>query len=193
MPSKTDTVGDLDEFPLAATRLGDGDRAPAGISLTKRQVLLGDIDMRIDADGQWHYRGSPIPRQALAKLFTTVLRRDTAGDYWLITPAEVARVRVDDAPFVAVGLEIDGSGRDQTLIFRTNMDQNVTLSPDRPLRVEMPDGPDAAPRPYLVVADDGSEALIGRAVYYDLVARAVEHEQPGESLLGAEPLALVTV
>jgi hypothetical protein len=62
-------------------------------------------DIRIARDGTWFYHGSPIGRIALVKLFSTVLRRDDAGDFWLITPAERGRIRVDDAPFVAVELK----------------------------------------------------------------------------------------
>src|SRR4051794_40842770 len=64
----------------------------------------GDFDMRIGRDGTWFYRGSPIGRKPLVKLFSTVLRREN-GEFWLVTPVERGRVLVDDAPFVAV--EVD--------------------------------------------------------------------------------------
>ena len=59
----------------------------------------GDFDLRIAADGTWFYKGSAIRRQGLAKLFSTVLRRDEEGGYWLVTPVERARIAVEDAPF----------------------------------------------------------------------------------------------
>ncbi len=169
MPSKTETTNDLDLPPLAAARIASGDSpsAPAGLELTPRQALLGDINMRIDRAGVWHYLGSPIKRQALVRLFASVLKRDTAGDYWLVTPAEVARLDVEDTPFHIVAMEITASGPDQNIIFRTNVDQIVTLSGIRPLRIETAD--DGTPRPLVVVADDGTEALLARAVFYDLI------------------------
>ncbi len=172
MPSKTETVDDLNSLPLAAAARAPGAvaarPAPTGISLTPRQVLLGDIDMRIDRDGNWHYLGSPITRQALVSLFAGVLRRDTAGDYWLITPAEVARLRVDAVPFQAVAMQVTGAGPAQVITFRTNVDRIVALSAARPLRVET-DPESGAPCPILVVADDGTEARVTRPVFYDLV------------------------
>jgi len=169
MSSKNETLNDPKPPPLAAARIANGDSpaAPAGLELTPRQALLGDINMRIDRAGVWHYLGSPIKRQALVRLFASVLKRDAAGDYWLVTPAEVARLDVEDTPFHIVAMELNGSGPDQSIIFRTNVDQNVALSGIRPLRIET--AKDGAPKPLLVVADDGTEALLDRAIFYDLI------------------------
>lgn len=169
MSSKTETLNDSEPPPLAAARIAGGDApaAPAGLELTPRQALLGDINMRIDRAGVWHYLGSPIKRQALVRLFASVLKRDAAGDYWLVTPAEVARLDVEDTPFHIVAMEISGSGPDQSIIFRTNVDQNVALSGTRPLRIETAE--DGTPKPLVVVADDSTEALLDRAVFYHLI------------------------
>ena len=142
----------------------------------------GDFDIRIAADGTWFYRGSPIGRKELVKLFATVLRRDAAGDYWLITPAERGRVSVEDAPFTAVEVRIAGHGKDQVLSFRTNVDRWVEAGPEHPIRVAM--APDSGePRPYILVWD-GLEALILRPVYYHLVAAAVETRLEGRIAVG---------
>src|ERR1700690_1324488 len=77
----------------------------------KRPVIdHGDLDMRIARDGTWFYRGSPITRPRLVKLFASVLRREDDGSYWLVTPVERGRVSVEDAPFVAVELTSEGEG-----------------------------------------------------------------------------------
>src|ERR1700676_273300 len=81
---------------------------------------LGDLDMRIARDGTWFYRGSPINRMSLVTLFASVLRREPDGSYWLVTPAERGRVTVEDAPFVAVAVDVQGEGHDRRLFFRTN-------------------------------------------------------------------------
>lgn len=133
-------------------------------------------EIRIARDGTWFYHGSPIGRIALAKLFSTVLRRDEAGDYWLITPAERGRITVDDAPFVAVEVTASGQGRDQTLTFRTNLDHEVTAGPDHPIRVET-DPETGEPSPYVLVRDN-LEARIGRATFYHLVERGEERRGP---------------
>ncbi len=134
-------------------------------------------DLRIAADGTWYYRGSPIDRVGLVKLFATVLTRDESGDYWLITPAERGRITVDDAPFIAVALTVDGAAaaaKDRSLVFRTNLDAVVTAGPDHPIRVVFK--PETGePRPYLLVRE-GLDALIARPVYYQLVDGAVERD-----------------
>jgi uncharacterized protein len=127
---------------------------------------LGDLDMRITRDGTWSYRGSPISRPALVKLFASVLRREPDGCYWLVTPAERGRIEVEDVPFLAVALTVTGDGREQQLIFRTNLDDIVTAGPDNPLRVET--AANGEPAPYIRIRER-LEARITRPVFYDLV------------------------
>ncbi len=135
-----------------------------------------DYDIRIASDGTWFYRGSPIARLALVKLFATVLSRDEEGAYWLTTPAERGRITVDDAPFTAVeltrasGPDVEAGNR--ILSFRSNLDHQVDAGPDNPIRVAF-DAESGAPRPYILVRP-GLEALILRPVYYELVDHACE-------------------
>jgi hypothetical protein len=145
-------------------------------------MFCGDIDIRIARDGTWFHEGSPIGRKPLVKLFATVLSRDEGGDYWLVTPVERARIRVDDAPFVAIDVDREGKGRDQRLVFRTNVDDVVAAGPDHPIRVAFR-GPRREPAPYLLVRDR-LEALIGRAVYYRLVDMGTEEAVDGVATLG---------
>lgn len=135
---------------------------------TRVPVLCGDLDMRIDREGVWHYRGSPIGRKALVRLFSTVLKREADGSYWLVTPAERGQIAVEDAPFMAVAVEATGAGRTQSLRFRTNVDDEIDANKTHPIRV-VHDPVTAEPRPYVTVRD-GLEARIARSVYYELVA-----------------------
>ncbi|HEY3911975.1 MAG TPA: DUF1285 domain-containing protein [Stellaceae bacterium] len=141
----------------------------------------GDLDIRIARDGSWHYRGSPITRLPLVKLFASVLRRDGDGSYWLVTPAERGRVAVEDVPFLAVALTIADSGRAQQLIFRTNLDEIVTAGPDHPLRVET--AANGEPAPYILVRD-GLEARLTRPVFYELVDLGAEEPIAGAAQFG---------
>ena len=100
-----------------------------------RQPLCGDIDIRVGRDGTWFYHGSPIGRKPLVKLFASVLRREGDGEYWLVTPAERGRIKVDDVPFTAVEVNAAGSGTRQSLTFRTNLDEEVTADAAHPIRV----------------------------------------------------------
>ena len=127
--------------------------------------------MAIRGDGVWLYQGSPIGRKPLVRLFSTVLRKDADGRHYLVTPVEKVDVAVDDAPFLAVEMQVEGHGVDQVLTFRTNVDDVVRCGADNPLRfvVEAAAG---GLKPYLLVRGR-LEALVTRAVYYDLVELAV--------------------
>jgi uncharacterized protein len=136
-------------------------------------VDCGDLDMRIARDGTWYYRGSPIGRLALVKLFASVLRRETDGRYWLVTPAERGRVEVEDVPFLAVALTVEGEGHSQKLIFRTNLDEFVTAGPENPLCVETT--AKGEPAPYILIRDR-LEARLARPVFYELVELGTEEK-----------------
>jgi hypothetical protein len=144
-------------------------------------VELGDLDMRVARDGTWFYCGSPINRLPLVKLFASVLRREADGSYWLVTPAERGRVVVEDAPFVAVAVDRDGGGREQRLIFRTNLDEIVTAGADHKLRIET--AADGTPAPYIMVRP-GLEARLLRPVFYDLVEWGEEAVVDGDVQFG---------
>ena len=144
--------------------------------------ICGDFGLSIRRDGTWFYRGSPIGRKPLVKLFASVLRRDDAGAYWLVTPAEKGRIEVEDVPFLAVEASIAGAGREQTVTLRTNLDEIVTLGREHPLRVET-DAMTGAPAPYVLVRDR-LEARLARPVFYELVERGEECEEGGARILG---------
>ena len=144
--------------------------------------MCGDIDIRITRDGTWHYLGTPIGRESLVKLFASVLNRDEFGEFWLVTPAEICRIRVDDAPFNAVEMTVGQDKHGQVIKFRSNIDEMVTAGPDHPIRVEI-DQETGEPSPYIMIRD-GLEALIVRSVFYDLVSIGVEREVDGITMLG---------
>lgn len=149
---------------------------------TWQPEFSGDMDMRIARDGTWFYLGTPIKRRKMVKLFASILRHDQDEEYYLVTPVEKFRISVDDAPFQAVAMDVHGQGRAQVLTFRTNVDDEVMAGPEHPIRVEI-DPVSEEPSPYVHVRAR-LEALISRAIFYDLVDLAVEEERDGESQLG---------
>jgi hypothetical protein len=139
----------------------------------------GEIDIRIGRDGAWFHEGSPIAREALVRLFSTILRKDPDGVY-LVTPVEKLKIVVEDAPFIAVRVDpAVGEGGEPALRFQTNVGDEVEAGLDHPIRVETGEG--GEPRPYLHVRG-GLEALIARPVFYELVELAQERE----GVLGVE-------
>lgn len=142
-----------------------------------------DIDMEIRADGSWWHEGGRINREKLVKLFSTILRRDEDGSYWLVTPYEKVVVHVEEAPFIAVRAEqADGTGEEQTLAFVTNVGDVVVAGPDHPIRVET-DPETLEPSPYLRVRGR-LEAKLSRPVFYELAGLAVEGSGAHEGRMG---------
>ena len=143
--------------------------------------FCGDIDMRIARDGTWYYLGTPIGRKPMVRLFSTIIRRD-GDDYFLVTPVEKVGIKVDDAPFVAVSLEVEGEGEQQVLRFTSNVEDQVEAGPEHPLRFEI-DAQTEEPSPYVHMRNN-LEALIHRNVFYQLVELAVPQQIAGEQWLG---------
>lgn len=144
-------------------------------------AFCGDIDMRIARDGTWYYMGTPIGRKPMVKLFSSIIRRD--GDkYVLVTPVEMVGIQVDDAPFVAVSLQVEGQGEQQLLRFTSNVEEEVVAGAEHPIRVAI-DPHSAEPAPYVHVRSN-LEALIHRNVFYQLVELAVTREIDGQNWLG---------
>jgi uncharacterized protein len=132
--------------------------------------FCGDIDMRIAGDGTWFYMNSPIGRKPLYQLFSRILRRDV-DQYFLVTPVEKCGIKVDDAPFVAVRMTVSGEGQAQVIGFETNVDDQVIVDSEHKLRFADEVGTDGL-KPYVHVRAN-LEALVSRALFYDLVALGV--------------------
>ena len=169
-----------DEPPAAARAEPERSGTNSMATPSSRQMDCGNFDIHISRDGTWWYRGSPIGRIPLVKLFASVLQRDEAGTYWLVTPVERGRITVEDAPFTAVELTVTGEGQEQILVFRTNLDDNVSADESHPLRVD-DDKVTRTPNPYILVRD-GLEARLTRSVFYQLVDLGSE-ERVGDSVL----------
>jgi hypothetical protein len=100
------------------------------------------------------------------------LSLDNDGRYWLTTPAEKGEIIVEDVPFQAVEMTVDGINKSQILTFRTNIDEMVVADEIHSLRIEI-DPKTEEPSPYVMVRD-GLEARLTRAVFYQMVDLGVE-------------------
>ncbi|MDR6816582.1 hypothetical protein J2X76_001755 [Neorhizobium sp. 2083] len=164
--SAADAAGLAALISRASEQTGDGKR---GLPPVERwnPPFCGDIDMEIRADGTWFYMGTPIGRAPLVRLFSTVLRKDEDGRTYLVTPVEKVGIRVVDAPFLAVEMQVTQREGRQVLTFRTNVGDVVEAGLQSPLRFEI-SGENRELKPYLLVRGR-LEALVSRAVMYDLV------------------------
>jgi len=133
--------------------------------------FCGDIDMHILRNGKWTYMGSEIKRPAMIKLFSNIIRLDDDGHYYLVTPVEKVRIKVDDVPFVAVSMNKVKAEGVYCLSFKTNVQDEVTLSKENPIEIVINDNDE--PSPYITIRKN-LKALISRSVYYDLINMAEE-------------------
>jgi len=143
-------------------------------------AYCGEIDMRIAADGTWHYMGTPINRLALVKLFSTVLRRDPER-YVLVTPVERVGIEVEDVPFLAVEMAVEGDGDSRQIAFRTNVDDLAQVGPEHPLRFDQ--DANGGVRPYVKVRGE-LWARVTRALALDLIALGEEKDVDGVATFG---------
>ncbi len=173
-------------MPEAIVMCPETMQAPSDVP-ARQAVDHGHLPFIIQRDGTWLYKGSPITRKPMVCLFSTVLKREEDGTFFLETPAERGFIDVEDAPFVAVELEWNGHGPEQTLCFRINTDQCVTAGREHPIRVAH-DLLSCEPTPYLHIRDGKGrypiEARINRATYYELVALAEPGLHHGRKVLG---------
>jgi uncharacterized protein len=178
-------------FSAAGTDGGALDRLSAAVKAVARPKgpppverwnppFCGDIDMRIAADGTWFYNGTPIGRLALVKLFASILRKDPER-FVLVTPVERVGIAVEDAPFLAVEMAVEGEGAGRRIAFRTNVDDLVRVDAAHPLRFEKDDA--GGVKPYVLVRGD-LWALVTRALTYDLVELAEDREVGGVMTFG---------
>jgi hypothetical protein len=134
----------------------------------------GEMDLVIKRDGTWWHEGTRITRDRLVRLFSTILRKDDDGIHYLVTPVEKIAIQVETAPFLAVRVDVAGEGREQSLIFTTNVGDLVEAGPQHPISVSV-DPETKEPTP-LVRVRARLDALLARPVFYELAEIAVEHE-----------------
>lgn len=93
-------------------------------------AFCGDINMQIKRDGSWWYMGTPIGRQALVKLFSSVVKRE--GDsYFLVTPVEKVGIQVEDAPFIITEWRYEG----EYLLFCTKQGDTFIVGEEHPVEL----------------------------------------------------------
>ena len=133
--------------------------------------FCGEIDMHILRNGKWTYMGSEIKRPAMIKLFSNIIRLDNDGHYYLVTPVEKVRIKVEDVPFIAVSMKKINDKGVSCLSFTTNVQDEVTLSKENPIEIVINDNDE--PSPYITIRKN-LKALISRSVFYDLINMAEE-------------------
>lgn len=118
--------------------------------------LSGDIDIEIDVNGQWWHEGSPIKRDRIARLFSSIIRRE-GDDYFLVTPVEKWRIKVANLPLIVKDFAYDGHYLDLQLLtghtVRVDEQHTVALRDDQ----------------FVVKVYEDVDAAFSRACYYRFV------------------------
>ncbi|WP_221798520.1 DUF1285 domain-containing protein [Oceanobacter mangrovi] len=122
--------------------------------------FCGEIDIRIDAAGNWFHEGGQITREPLVRLFASVLRKD-GNDYFLVTPQEKLQIQVEDVPFQIIAIERQ-NGVIQGI---TNVGDSFEISASQPFESDMQNGVDVP----VVDIRQGLKARLGRNAYYQLI------------------------
>ncbi|MFV0292531.1 MAG: DUF1285 domain-containing protein [Paracoccus sp. (in: a-proteobacteria)] len=149
---------------ITAVARRQGLHGPAPVHLWN-PPYCGEMDMMIRADGTWLHEGSPIRRPEMVRMFANILKFED-GRYFLVTPVEKVGIQVEDAPFLAVNMEI----WNDVIVFETNLGESVPLDQAHPLILS---GTRDAPRPYIEVRS-GLLARIDRKSYYRLAETIVQ-------------------
>ncbi len=165
-------VIDLLETLQTMRREAGGKASPAPVERWN-PAYCGGAEIVIRANGEWVHEGARMTREALVRLFASVLRKDEDGETYLVTPAEKIRIRVEDAPFIAIRVDKIGAGREAAIAFTTNVGDVVAAGPDHPLWVRE-DPRSGAPSPYVRVRGR-LDAKLSRAVFYELADAAEMH------------------
>ena len=110
------------------------------------------------------------------KLFSSVLVADNKENFYLETPAEKGKITVEDAPFVIKDFIIKGSSNNKSIIFITNIDEEVILSKKNPLFYKLKKKNYI---PYIALRKN-INAKITRSVYYQLINKFIEKNKKKE-------------
>ena len=138
----------------------------------QKKNIIKKFPIKIKSNGEWLYQNSLIQKKALIKLFSSVLIGDGKGNFYLETPAEKGKIEVEDAPFVVIDFNVKGLNKKQEIIFKTNLEEEITLSKNNPLFYKKSKKNYI---PYINIRKN-INAKILRSVYYQLINKFIKKD-----------------
>ncbi|NQX88889.1 MAG: DUF1285 domain-containing protein [Halioglobus sp.] len=138
--------------------------------------LSGDIAIRIDANGTWFHENGEIKRDAMVRLFASILRREADGEYYLVTPQEKWRIEVERHPLMMSDIDAGASSKRGMLHVTLNTGKRIEVSETHPLYLDSTSMGVAA-----IQLPHGLTALCTRPAWYRLVDMA--HMEEGQLVL----------
>ena len=137
--------------------------------MKQKKNIIKKFPIKIKSNGEWLYQNNLIKKEALIKLFSAVLVADEKGNFYLETPAEKGKIEVEDSPFVITTFDIKGLNKNQEIIFKTNIDEEIVLSKKNSLFYKKYK---QSFIPYVVIRKN-INAKILRSVYYQLINKFI--------------------
>ncbi len=128
-------------------------------------AYCGEMDLRIDAAGEWFHEGTRMTRQSLVDLFATVLWREDQR-YFLKTPVEKIGITVEDVPLLVVSMDQVTDDDGLTWLYcQTKTGDTVRIDAEHPIEIRDYQGEQ---RPYVRIRRN-LDALIHRNAFYHLL------------------------
>ncbi|MGM8886696.1 DUF1285 domain-containing protein [Psychrobacter sp. 1U2] len=194
IPSDLSNMEALSQYLKSSAGARQGRSIPPLEKWHPEQVM--DMDLVIKANGEWWHEGTHMTRESLVSLFATILwkeDKDGKAEYFLKTPVQKLRIKVEDAPLLINDVGIVNEEGVSWLEFSTSTGDIVRLDPQHPieLRAFHVDSKDNSAahsdtegqvRPYMMVRND-LKALIGRNAFYHLTDIGTLREQAGTTIL----------
>ena len=137
--------------------------------MKQNKNIIKKFPIKIKSNGEWLYQNNLIKKKTLIKLFSSVLVADEKGNFYLETPVEKGKIEVEDSPFVVTTFVIKDLNKNQEIIFKTNIDEEIILSKKNPLFYKEYK---QSFIPYVVIRKN-INAKILRSVYYQLINKFI--------------------
>ena len=137
--------------------------------MKKNKNIIKKFPIKIKSNGEWLYQNNLIKKKALIKLFSSVLVADGKGNFYLETPAEKGKIQVEDSPFIIISFDIKSLNKNQEIIFKTNIGEEIVLSKKNFLFYKKYK---QSFIPYIVIRKN-INAKILRSVYYQLINKFI--------------------
>ena len=137
--------------------------------MKQNRNIIKKFPIKIKSNGEWLYQNTLIKKKALIKLFSSVLVADGKGNFYLETPAEKGKIQVEDSPFIIISFDIKSLNKNQEIIFKTNIGEEIVLSKKNFLFYKKYK---QSFIPYIVIRKN-INAKILRSVYYQLINKFI--------------------
>ena len=137
--------------------------------MKQKKNIIKTFPIKIKSNGEWLYKNNLIQKKALIKLFSSVLVADEKGNFYLETPAEKGKIEVEDSPFIIISFDIKSLNKNQEIIFKTNIGEEIVLSKKNFLFYKKYK---QSFIPYIVIRKN-INAKILRSVYYQLINKFI--------------------